>query len=771
MRELGLLCLLTMAYVLKAQSQFKVVGYLPNFSISAMNEYVDRTDFSKLTHINIAFLNPDVNGNFPEEKRIGIADIVAKARYKNVKVLLSLAGGSNQSQYANLLKNENRTAFIAKIIDLVNLYEADGIDVDLEGDNIDQNYEAFVTELSAQLKAQNKLITGAVSWWTRARITDACLAAYDFINIMAYGGSVATHASPAYAQQHIDYWKGIRNVPAQKLVLGTTFYARYDVDANNHVAIAYKDLIQQYSQAPTQDLIIRTEDGKEIRYNGINGTKARTLMAQQQCGGIMIWQLLQDTEGLYSLLKAIDEQIKGTSEAEPPVAAVYGQWVGASAATFWNYQPGNALNVRNASTSSQSFIAPNFFTATPSGNVRGFLFGNQTPGGSFKVENNVITATANHTGGAHKFAVYGVNEATSVTSLFFTLKVNETPTNGLIILGIGNSGGEIYTNTSQLNSANQSGLFTALQFAIGSSGITAKYRSNSSPYSYATMSPILAKETDLAIEVYCNNSSSNQNYLRAGVNYSIPSGNYRVYVNGIPLRYAGNSNIPYSEEIANGQPINSFIINGSDSSLPTNNALVYTVSDIKLGRNEAVLPVKLTNFSAEQQGTAVRLNWATETEKNNQYFELFRSGNDLENFVSINKMQGNGTTNTVKKYSYTDFNPLKGTNYYKLIQVDHNGEQQETWLTSVNVRFKNEASLAAFLDRTKQMQIKYNAKSDTKAQLFLTDLSGKRISEKEIIAVKGSNNYTLDLTDLKVGMYLLTLFEKGTRTSIKVIVD
>lgn len=298
---------------LTTNAQFKIVGYIPNFSTAAMVEYVNTFDFSKVTHVNVAFFNPDVKGNFPKAKGIGVDEIVRKAHAKNVKVLLSLAGGSDQSQYAGLLKSENRTAFIAKIMDLVEEYNADGIDVDIEGKNIDSNYEAFVTELSAQLKTKGKLITGAVAWWTRARITDACLAAYDFVNIMSYGGNSLLHASPAYAQRHINYWKNDRGVPAHKLIIGTAFYGRYDLEDKQFVTLKFKDLIEKYPQALKQDSIIRSEDNRVIRFNGIQGTRDRTKFALEQCGGIMIWQLLQDAAAPNSLLDIINQQVEAVN--------------------------------------------------------------------------------------------------------------------------------------------------------------------------------------------------------------------------------------------------------------------------------------------------------------------------------------------------------------------------------------------------------------------------------------------------------------------------
>jgi chitinase len=50
---------------------------------------------------------------------------------------------------------------INDLLSVVLKYELDGIDVDLEGGDIDENYDNLVTELSAKLHEHNKLITAA----------------------------------------------------------------------------------------------------------------------------------------------------------------------------------------------------------------------------------------------------------------------------------------------------------------------------------------------------------------------------------------------------------------------------------------------------------------------------------------------------------------------------------------------------------------------------------------------------------------------------------
>lgn len=448
----------------------------------------------------------------------------------------------------------------------------------------------------------------------------------------------------------------------------------------------------------------------------------------------------------------------------------YAQWAGSAQPTFYSYNVGAASLTENASSyeEAKEFIAPTFLASPPSGNARAFLFSAPTtPGGGFAIGNDKLTMVANHTGGAHKFANYGINNPHQITSLFFTINVNTTPQDGLIILGIGNSSGAIYQNDSQLNSSNQAGLFTALQFAVASDNITAKFRGTT--FSYSNLSPTIAKGQDLAVEVFCNNSATSQTYKRLGVDYTIPSGYFHLYVGGVALKTGGSANIPYSAEVAKGQAIDAFVFTAAASTLPTNNSLSFTLSDIKLGRNETVLPVALTDFTAKRQGTNVRLDWATASEQNNQFFELFRSANGKDGFVSLNKMQGNGTTQLAQTYSYTDFNPQAGTNYYKLTQVDNDGKLSGSWLTSATVALGNE-SLKAYVNGQKQLQLSYNAKNKAAAVIQVNDITGKKVASKNVVLERDQNDISVDLSSLSNGVYIVSLAEAGSQSNAKIIV-
>jgi len=77
--------------------------------------------------------------------------------------------------------------------------------------------------------------------------------------------------------------------------------------------------------------------------------------------------------------------------------------------------------------------------------------------------------------------------------------------------------------------------------------------------------------------------------------------------------------------------------------------LQATADAAVLKYNSSILPVELTSFVANVSNGKVNLNWTTETELNNQGFEIQRRTVDGQ-FSSIGYVAGNGTTSDTKHY-------------------------------------------------------------------------------------------------------------------------
>jgi len=113
---------------------------------------------------------------------------------------------------------------------------------------------------------------------------------------------------------------------------------------------------------------------------------------------------------------------------------------------------------------------------------------------------------------------------------------------------------------------------------------------------------------------------------------------------------------------------------GSASNLPDGD--FDGLPDFRDPDNQISLPVSLDYFEAEKNGNKAVLSWSTLSEINNDYFLVKRS-TDGEHFETIGKIDGNGNSTLSNSYSLIDANPQKGGNYYKLIQVDFNGDSKE----------------------------------------------------------------------------------------------
>ena len=288
------------------QKEFRVVGYLPHYKLA----YIDSIDFNKLTHVCIGFANPDEFGDFNFERK-DIWPAVSRAKQAGNKVLISIAGGGLRPDWIKSWKRnlqpQRRGAFIRKIIELVFQYDADGIDVDLEWSNVNQYYSDFVLELKRELIFYDKLMTAALPGKHRyPDITDEALAAFDFINVMAYDltghwdpKNVRQHSPYSFAVNCIDYWLS-EGVPAEKLNLGLPFYG-WDFTSSRKVkSIAYGEMVAADTTFAHLDQI-----GK-IFYNGKTLIETKTQLAMDQVGGVMIWELGQDDYNEFSLLSAID---------------------------------------------------------------------------------------------------------------------------------------------------------------------------------------------------------------------------------------------------------------------------------------------------------------------------------------------------------------------------------------------------------------------------------------------------------------------------------
>lgn len=285
-------------------SPLKIVGYAPSWSISA-----NEIQYNKLTHINYAFVLPNPDGSLQSLPSPSLLqDIVNRAHANAVKVVVSVGGWNDgdDSGFVALAKTaEGRNRFTQAVVDLVNTYQLDGIDIDWEYPNPGEeaeNFRLLMAQLAEAMHADNKLLTAAViaSGNTGNGVLPEVFSYVDFLNLMAYDKNSGDHSPYSYAETSIAYWSA-RGLPKDKLVLGVPYYARPSW-------AAYKTKVQQN---PIN--VCRNTDGTDY-WNGIPTIRQKAQLARAY-GGLMNWDLSQDTTGADSLLTAMWESLYGHSES------------------------------------------------------------------------------------------------------------------------------------------------------------------------------------------------------------------------------------------------------------------------------------------------------------------------------------------------------------------------------------------------------------------------------------------------------------------------
>jgi murein tripeptide amidase MpaA len=107
-----------------------------------------------------------------------------------------------------------------------------------------------------------------------------------------------------------------------------------------------------------------------------------------------------------------------------------------------------------------------------------------------------------------------------------------------------------------------------------------------------------------------------------------------------------------------------------------------------------IIPVELASFNARVVNREILLEWTTCSELNNLGFEIQRKCLDKSNnWEKIGFVEGSGTTNNRKNYSFIDKNPEFGTIIYRLKQIDFDGSYKILPTTEVNFNVPLEFSL------------------------------------------------------------------------------
>ncbi len=188
--------------------------------------------------------------------------------------------------------------------------------------------------------------------------------------------------------------------------------------------------------------------------------------------------------------------------------------------------------------------------------------------------------------------------------------------------------------------------------------------------------------------------------------------------------------------------------------------------------SSASLPVELMDFNVNKiNNENIKLNWKTATEINNERFEIERSQNGRE-FNLIGKINGQGNSIAQHDYSFIDTNPQEGTNYYRLKQVDFDGQYE--YSRTVSIDLKEEEQYGAFYPNPTSegiVSLDYNSLQNKELNIAYFEITGKLIFELPVEIEEGKGNLNLNISNLKNGIYLVRIGDDRSFKYRKLIVN
>ncbi|MBX2873105.1 MAG: T9SS type A sorting domain-containing protein, partial [Saprospiraceae bacterium] len=194
-----------------------------------------------------------------------------------------------------------------------------------------------------------------------------------------------------------------------------------------------------------------------------------------------------------------------------------------------------------------------------------------------------------------------------------------------------------------------------------------------------------------------------------------------------------------------------------------NAALATITGTLSLSELLTLLPVEFISFQAKADRNRVHLAWATATESNNSHFEVQHSLNGKD-FKKIKEIKGAGTTQVRQDYSYEYRQAVGGLNYYRLKQIDYDGQFEYSEVISVDVQAPK-AQYTLFPNPVQNNFVIQTATGEVPTGIRLLNQLGQEIR------LDGNTEQVFLPSGIKKGLYVLQFELDGQAFSEKLLIQ
>jgi hypothetical protein len=182
------------------------------------------------------------------------------------------------------------------------------------------------------------------------------------------------------------------------------------------------------------------------------------------------------------------------------------------------------------------------------------------------------------------------------------------------------------------------------------------------------------------------------------------------------------------------------------------------------GNNDNPLPVELLSFAGECIEKDHVLTWQTASEHNSESFEV-QSSRDGVIWNTVNTQVAAGNSNSLLSYNFIHSNVGSDSYYYRLNQIDFNGESKT--YDPILVYCASSSSVLMTYPNPSNIGFNLIVKDDNlvgTTTITITDSKGSLVSKRSVEILDGTNMIRIE-EPLAAGMYYLQL-QNGTNSSI-----
>jgi hypothetical protein len=181
------------------------------------------------------------------------------------------------------------------------------------------------------------------------------------------------------------------------------------------------------------------------------------------------------------------------------------------------------------------------------------------------------------------------------------------------------------------------------------------------------------------------------------------------------------------------------------------------------------LPIELIEFGGNSTDNHNHIFWTTASEIDNDYFILSYSTDGI-NFEELTQVDGAGTTTTQQNYSFRHYSAKNGVSYYKLKQVDYNGEYKEYPVISVTNKKIDGGSLFSNIYPNPSSDLFYFVYNGKKfgqpINVKIMTNTSKVLLEGEVTKFNDTQGIPFNLDGIDKGVYLVEI-SQGENSEIK----